>query len=165
MWPACSKSIWTVFTWCTRPAVSAPHTHAHGTPQSVPRRVDSSSDGAAIHAKVAQRALHAARALGTAYLPAMPDHVHVHGVGVLLSMLDWCHGNLLPGWEALTQPGEGTMRVDIGGVLREDGGDQAAERIAALTGLRVAVGAEQVLAHGVDVLQAVAQERTQVRRD
>src|SRR5437763_6619242 len=47
------------------------------------RRVDPSSDGATVHAQVAQRALHAARALGTTYLPAVPDHVHVQGVGVL----------------------------------------------------------------------------------
>src|SRR5881227_2928355 len=83
----------------------------------------------------------------------------------LRHLLDRCHGDLLPGWEALTQPGEGTMRVDIGGVLREDGGDQAAERIAALIRLRVAIGAEQALAHGVDVLPPVAQERTQVGSD
>jgi hypothetical protein len=50
------------------------------------RRADPSSDGAAIQAEVAQRALYAARTLGTAYLPAVADHGHMQGVGVLLRM-------------------------------------------------------------------------------
>ena len=70
---------------------------------------------------------------------------------------------------ALTEAGaqalEGAVRVHVGGVLRQDRADQPAERILALARLGIAIGGEEALAHGVDVLAAVSQQLAQVRRE